>query len=445
MDRVAAPVTRDGKWTWVDREGRELAPPSWDATRPFVSGLALALRDGLWGFVDPQAAVAIEPTFVNARTFEDGLCPVVRRRPARKPPAPPADRHVLPAGGLDSPIFGGTTSDDHVILLAGFGRALDEAERARLEHVLWLWMDGVAIVTPGSVLTEGSYGLERNGLRVRVENAREPAAEIATLVADLEAAQIPLAETVFSLWRRFDKVMGPVPHPAAKSGGAWFPDFPSYWREVWDENLDPPAAESPMHLKGAMPGPGGPIGSLEERVTPLWAPGLRVCYGVADFNHATDPDARTEEVGAAVTEILARRFARFASKETEPSAPAASTWAKKGTAGWGKTPSTKAATISAAASQAVPEPTTRDGSRGRVDRLVYEGKVGYGFGIDYAQLLHTHDTSRFRYREQELLDALAEAIETLGLAKVVLWQRESRAMFGPLTSAQRLLAQVWER
>ncbi len=444
MGPAGAPVTRDGRWTWVDRAARELAPPTWVATRPFVDGLALALADGLWGFVAPTGEVAIAPSFVNARAFAEGLCPVVRPRVAPAPPVAPKERHVLPEGGLASSVFEGATSADHVVLLAGFGRALDEAERTRLEHTLWLWLDGVQVVTPGSVLTEGRYGLEGNGLRVRLENARAPAAEMATLLADLEAAGIPLAETELALWRMSDRVMGPVAHPAAPRGNAWFPDFPAYWKEVWDFAIAAPASESPMHLKGATSDPDGSIGSLEERGTPLWVPDLRICYGVASFSSATAADARTDEVSAAVTETLAQRFARFA--PPAPAAPAATSggWAKAGAATWGKAGKSGFGSI-AGASPGVPEPFARDGSRGRVERLVVEGRVGFGFALDYGPLLQTHGADRLRYREQEVMGALAAVIARLGLALVILWQREARPLFGPLSVAQTLLVQLWEK
>jgi hypothetical protein len=71
--------------------------------------------------------------------------------------------------------------------------------------------------------------------------------------------------------------------------------------------------------------------------------------------------------------------------------------------------------------------------------------TGYAFGLDCVELLHDASPSRFRYREQEMMEAFAATIAKLGLEPVVLWQRYGDPIFGPLTRATNYVVNLWER
>jgi hypothetical protein len=75
-----APVKIDGKWGYVDRGGRTVIQPTYDAAFPFRSDYAV-IRDGdKRGFLrlDPQGGISvfIPPTYEDASRFSEGLAAV---------------------------------------------------------------------------------------------------------------------------------------------------------------------------------------------------------------------------------------------------------------------------------------------------------------------------------------------------------------------------------
>ena len=68
---------RDGKWGYVDLEGRWAIAPQFERALPFRNGLAAAKSEGkLWGFLRPDGTWGIQPQFTRARSFSDGLAAV---------------------------------------------------------------------------------------------------------------------------------------------------------------------------------------------------------------------------------------------------------------------------------------------------------------------------------------------------------------------------------
>jgi hypothetical protein len=185
-----------------------------------------------------------------------------------------------------------------------------------------------------------------------------------------------------------------------------FGDFPEYWAAFWQGQA---ASEHPFQLKGCELA-GGNL-RLEERGTPLVVAGLNIGYGcLLDMGEsASEPDARSEQVGRLVANAIEARFRAIPTKPT------------------------------------VPVPMTRSGNPG-VEKLAYDGRTGYAFGLSASALAQPLSKARIRYREPELMEALLEATRAAELEPAVLWQRLGTATpSGPLLVPTDYVVNLWER
>ena len=70
-----AAVKIDGKWKFIDKDGKLISDKSYDEAKSFSSGLAAVCVDGKWGFVDEAENLVIEAKFQGASYFtEKGSC-----------------------------------------------------------------------------------------------------------------------------------------------------------------------------------------------------------------------------------------------------------------------------------------------------------------------------------------------------------------------------------
>lgn len=70
-------IYKNGKWGFVDEDGKEIIKPQYEEAKSFSHGLAAVLKDGKWGFINKEGYMVIEPQFSEVGYFlEDGLCPV---------------------------------------------------------------------------------------------------------------------------------------------------------------------------------------------------------------------------------------------------------------------------------------------------------------------------------------------------------------------------------
>ena len=91
-----------------------------------------------------------------------------------------------------------------------------------------------------------------------------------------------------------------------------------------------------------------------------------------------------------------------------------------------------------------PRARSRDGADDAVERITCGTRVGYAFAIDSAQLLDWPAPDWCRFREPELVEALAGVALRLGLAPVITWQRFGEPLLGPLRQPQQHVFQLWE-
>ncbi len=70
------PVQIDGRWGYVNAEGRIAIEPVFREARPFVEGRALAKISGKRGFIDASGEFIREPSFDSAYNFSNGVAGV---------------------------------------------------------------------------------------------------------------------------------------------------------------------------------------------------------------------------------------------------------------------------------------------------------------------------------------------------------------------------------
>lgn len=70
------PIVQGGKWGYIDRAGKVVIAPQFDAAEAFSEGLGAVNLAGKWGFVDASGRLAIPARFDEVRDFSEGLCSV---------------------------------------------------------------------------------------------------------------------------------------------------------------------------------------------------------------------------------------------------------------------------------------------------------------------------------------------------------------------------------
>ena len=71
-----ARVEADGKYGYIDKEGKEVVSPKYEEARDFSEGLALVGADGKWGYIDKEGKEVVSPKYEDADDFRGGLARV---------------------------------------------------------------------------------------------------------------------------------------------------------------------------------------------------------------------------------------------------------------------------------------------------------------------------------------------------------------------------------
>lgn len=74
-----AAVKVDGKWGFIDVNGKYFIEPQYADARSFSGGFAAVMVEDKWGFIDMDKQVAIECTFSGAKDFTQNGCVFVRQ------------------------------------------------------------------------------------------------------------------------------------------------------------------------------------------------------------------------------------------------------------------------------------------------------------------------------------------------------------------------------
>ena len=75
-DRGIFPVKLDGKFGFINKSGKVLINPQFEAVGAFYSGLAAVLTGGKWGYINKSGSIAINPQFEQTSSFYEGLAAV---------------------------------------------------------------------------------------------------------------------------------------------------------------------------------------------------------------------------------------------------------------------------------------------------------------------------------------------------------------------------------
>lgn len=74
-----APYSDDGKWGFIDREGKIMIEPQFEQVAGFSEGLSAVKIDNKWGFIDHEGIFLITPQFDDPPGyFSEGLVSVAR-------------------------------------------------------------------------------------------------------------------------------------------------------------------------------------------------------------------------------------------------------------------------------------------------------------------------------------------------------------------------------
>ena len=71
-----AAIEQNGKWGFMDKQGKIIIKPKFEIVRDFSVGLAAVLLNGSWGFIDKKGKIIMEPQFECVREFSEGLVAV---------------------------------------------------------------------------------------------------------------------------------------------------------------------------------------------------------------------------------------------------------------------------------------------------------------------------------------------------------------------------------
>lgn len=74
-DTTYTAVKLDGKWCFIDKDGKRKSDKTYDDARAYLNGLAAVNINGKWGFVDENEELVIENIYDDAKDFnEKGSC-----------------------------------------------------------------------------------------------------------------------------------------------------------------------------------------------------------------------------------------------------------------------------------------------------------------------------------------------------------------------------------
>ncbi len=73
-------IKKDGKWGFVDNQGRLRIPNRYDMVKHFSEGLAPFLLRGKWGFLNKEDDIIIHPTYENVEPFVNGMSKILMKK-----------------------------------------------------------------------------------------------------------------------------------------------------------------------------------------------------------------------------------------------------------------------------------------------------------------------------------------------------------------------------
>ncbi|MDO5090957.1 MAG: WG repeat-containing protein [Cardiobacteriaceae bacterium] len=69
-------VEKNGRWGFINRQGRLVIPAEYEETNGFAESKAAVKLDGLWGVIDTSGKLLVQPRYQSAHRYFSGLLPV---------------------------------------------------------------------------------------------------------------------------------------------------------------------------------------------------------------------------------------------------------------------------------------------------------------------------------------------------------------------------------
>ena len=70
-------LSKNKKFGFIDRSGREIIPPAYDNARDFMNGMAAVQVAGKWGYIDKSGKLVIPAQFESASDFSEDVAAVL--------------------------------------------------------------------------------------------------------------------------------------------------------------------------------------------------------------------------------------------------------------------------------------------------------------------------------------------------------------------------------
>ena len=312
--------------------------------------------------------------------------------------------HWVPSEGLSHPILETLGPKDHLILAFVF--APEAATDSALEAV------EAACTKWGTKEFDEEPNLTGRVLRVRLKGLKAPVKQVRALV-DAVGGAIDLKEIFFAPWRKSagSDLMMPMEDPRAPRTRGGFKDAAEYMKAVLGESEDIPRSEHPMELKGGYLRSDDSM-MLEIRGMPLFTPKVRICYGLVR-DEVAEATSRLAQVRDSLEAALEKRFSTiYCSPGDEDLRPRF---------------------------------MNRAGQKQAIDRIVWNGKFGYGFAVYAGDLMQAFSTAEIRYRDYELMQALEDVVTKNALAPAIAWRRMGKPLAGPVSQPTHYAIQLWVR
>ena len=404
-----AAAKRDGKWTFIDKTGREMYPPRWDDTLGFDEGVAPVRQGDKWGVIDKSGELVAEPKYASVDFFSEGLA-TVQMFDLPTSFAVPGSWHCTPKEGLGFRGFEGAGAGDEIRVTICFEPNLNDDQILKLQQVYDKWATWLQTRAIGQLTERHEPWFAPYAFSVRFKNAEVPVPAAQLLIEETVALELPIKEVTVGRFRKdpnapmtqqLHPVIPAVPHPDDPHGETMFPTFDAYLAACFDLSSPPPRSESFQHLLAGRWLQNYSGVAYDERIFTLHDPEVRICYGVTQEGFVED-DARTQQIAETMIQTItqylgSQRVWNFPSQRRGPLNP---------------------------------RPLKRDGNPG-VERLIFGGRTGYLFGVEALDIMQDIGPQVFRFRDVELFEAICAAVKQLGLAPVVTWQRFGQPLDGP--------------
>ena len=70
------PVKIDNKWGFIDKNGKMIVSPEFDAVGNYSESFIPVKIGGVWGFADENGKIKVNPQFTEVRNFSNGYAAV---------------------------------------------------------------------------------------------------------------------------------------------------------------------------------------------------------------------------------------------------------------------------------------------------------------------------------------------------------------------------------